>query len=243
MKESVKPYDKEGSKKEQVAKMFNAIAPRYDLLNRLLSFGIDKIWRKRLVKAVHAQQPNHIVDLATGTGDVAMALTKIPGVQITGLDIAKDMLALAKRKSRHRNLQDRIEWIHGDGEHLPFDDSTYDSATIAFGIRNYEDLEKGLGEMLRILTPMGKVYILEFSKPSGGLFKQLFRFYFKYILPGIGRLISRDPSAYTYLPESVDAFPDGEDFLSIMQSVGFTATTARPLTFGVATLYIGQKTV
>lgn len=221
--------------------MFNTIAPRYDLLNRLLSFGIDKIWRKKLVKAVRAQQPGNIVDLATGTGDVAMALTRIPDVPITGLDIAKDMLALAKRKSRHHNMQDRITWIHGDGEALPFDDNSYDSATIAFGIRNYEHLEKGIAEMLRILTPQGKVYILEFSKPSGGLFKQLFRFYFKYILPGIGRLISRDPSAYTYLPESVDAFPDGEDFLSIMRSVGFTEATARPLTFGVATLYIGQK--
>lgn len=221
--------------------MFNTIAPRYDLLNRLLSFGIDKTWRKKLVKAVRAQQPANIVDLATGTGDVAMALTKIPDVPITGLDIAKDMLALAKRKSRHHNLQDRIEWIHGDGEHLPFDDSSYDSATIAFGIRNYENLEQGLAEMLRILTPEGQVYILEFSKPSGGLFKQLFRFYFKFILPGIGRLISRDASAYTYLPESVDAFPDGEDFLSILRSVGFTATAAKPLTFGVATLYIGRK--
>lgn len=241
MKDTVKPYDKEGSKKEQVAKMFNTIAPRYDLLNRLLSFGIDRIWRKKLVKAVRAQKPSNIVDLATGTGDVAMALTKIQDVPITGLDIAKDMLALAKRKSRNHNLQDRIEWIHGDGEHLPFDDNSYDSATIAFGIRNYENLEKGLEEMLRILTPAGQVYILEFSKPSGGLFKQLFRFYFKFILPGIGRLISRDPSAYTYLPESVDAFPDGEDFLTIMRSAGFTSTTAKPLTFGVATLYNGQK--
>lgn len=241
MSNTVKPYHKEGSKKEQVARMFNTIAPRYDLLNRLLSFGIDKIWRKRLVAAVSAQAPANIVDLATGTGDVAMALAKIPDVPITGLDIAADMLSLAERKAQQQSLTERITWIHGDGEALPFAANSFDSATIAFGIRNYENLEQGLAEMMRVLTPNGQVYILEFSKPKGGLFKQLFRFYFKYILPGIGRMISRDPSAYTYLPESVDAFPDGDDFLAIMQSVGFRNTTARPLTFGVATLYIGKK--
>lgn len=221
--------------------MFNTIAPRYDLLNHLLSFGIDRSWRKKLLRAVREQQPRHILDLATGTGDVALALTAIPNVPITGLDIAKDMLSFAQRKARQRHLDDRINWVQGDGENLPFDAASYDSVTIAFGIRNYEHLDKGLQEMYRVLTPKGHVYILEFSKPSGGIFKQLFRFYFKFILPNIGKLISKDPSAYTYLPESVDAFPYGEAFLTRMRQAGFGQVIARPLTFGVATLYIGVK--
>lgn len=219
--------------------MFNNIAHRYDFLNRILSLGIDQGWRKKVVSAVRRQGAVDICDLATGTGDLALALSKIPDTRVTGLDIAKDMLAFAKQKGAKKGKD--IQWVLGDGESLPFADASQDAVTIAFGIRNYENLDQGLAEMYRVLRKNGNVYVLEFSKPHRSLFKPIFMLYFRYILPTIGKLISGDASAYTYLPDSVNAFPDGEDFLAHLRKAGFTQATARPLTFGVATLYSGVK--
>ena len=241
MPETVKPYCPEGSKKAQVEEMFNRIAPRYDLLNRLLSLGIDQRWRRRVVRGVRNQQAVDVLDLATGTGDLALALARIPGTRITGLDIARDMLALAEQKGARSRHGKGIRWVHGDGESLPFEDRSFDAVTIAFGIRNYEDPLQGLREMHRVLRPGGKVYVLEFSRPRKGFFQPVFMLYFRYLLPAIGRLISRDSSAYTYLPASVEAFADGEAFLSLMRESGFTDVSQRPMTFGVATLYVGER--
>lgn len=241
MKEQVTPYGNEESKKSQVSKMFDQVASRYDLLNRLTSVGIDIIWRK---KAIGTLDRNHkrILDVATGTADVALEINKqLPEAEIIGLDISPEMLKLGQEKVSKRGKSDKIKLIVGDSEKLPFEDNYFDAITVAFGVRNFENLEKGLEEFYRVLKPNGQVMILEFSHPTAFPIKQVFNFYFKYILPGIGRVISSDKEAYTYLYESVQAFPNQERFLEILHQIGFKSQQCRPLTFGICSIYSTVK--
>ena len=238
----VVPYKEEQSgKKQQVAKMFDNISGHYDFLNHFLSLGIDIRWRK---KAIHELQPLHpklILDVATGTGDFAIQALDVNPDQVIGVDISEGMLEVGRKKLKSHQLDHRIELRSGDSENLPFEENKFDAVIVAFGVRNFENLEKGLANMFRVMKPGGKVVILEFSKPSGFPFKQLYNFYFKFVLPKIGRLVSKDQTAYTYLPESVQAFPDGTDFLKILSGIGYKNTTCKPLTFGISSLYTGIK--
>jgi demethylmenaquinone methyltransferase/2-methoxy-6-polyprenyl-1,4-benzoquinol methylase len=238
---SVTPYENEKSKKEQVAEMFDNISHRYDFLNRSLSFGIDVIWRKKTVKRVKKHHPVTILDIATGTADLAIALRKTGAKQITGVDISEGMLAKGREKVAKRGLSDLITLKYGDSEHLPFADETFDVVTVAFGVRNFEHPLQGLQEILRVLKKGGSLYVLEFSKPEHFPVKQLYGFYFKNVLPAFGRMVSKDQSAYTYLPNSVDAFPHGRKFLDMMEKAGFTNSRHKPLSFGISTIYSGQK--
>jgi len=239
---SVVPYkDQQGGKKAQVANMFNNISKRYDLLNHLLSMGIDIIWRKKAIKLLQKDQPKVILDIATGTGDFAIEALALNPDKVIGVDISEGMLAEGKKKIKNKNLDHLIELQMGDSEKLLFEENKFDAVIVSFGVRNFENLEKGLADMYRVLKPGGKTVILEFSKPKKFPFKQGYNFYFKYILPQIGKLVSKDQSAYTYLPESVQAFPDGDDFLTVLKKVGFINTKCRPLTFGISSIYIGEK--
>ncbi len=237
----VKPYENsELGKKAQVEQMFDNISGNYDFLNHVLSMNIDKGWRKKTVKAIAKNQPKVILDVATGTGDLAIALAKgIQAESITGIDISQGMLNVGIEKIKKLGL--KIKMQKADSENLPFADNHFDAITVAFGVRNFENLEKGLAEMLRVLKPGGMVGILEFSQPQKFPFKQGYNFYFKNILPGLGRMISKDSSAYTYLPESVGAFPHGKDFVNILQKVGYTSALSKTLTFGVASFYTAVK--
>lgn len=239
----VKPYNAQEGKKAQVERMFDNIAPRYDLLNRVLSLGIDVQWRKRAIRALATEStPREVLDVATGTADVAiMAAGVLPQAQFIGVDIANQMLDIGRVKIRERGLQERIVLETGDSEHLRFEDNRFDAATVAFGVRNFENLEKGLAEMHRVLTPGGKLVVLEFSRPTLFPFKQLYHAYFKYVLPLIGRLSSQDPRAYGYLFESVQAFPDGAEFVRILSKTGFKQSTCKPLTLGICSLYTAVK--
>jgi demethylmenaquinone methyltransferase/2-methoxy-6-polyprenyl-1,4-benzoquinol methylase len=239
---AVVPYkDQQGTKTEQVAQMFNNISRRYDLLNHLLSLGIDIYWRKQAIKVLKPEKPELILDIATGTGDFALEALALKPEKIVGVDISEGMLAVGREKMRRRGLSDKIEMRLGDSERLPFEDNIFDAIIVAFGVRNFEHLEQGLADMYRVLRPGGTTVVLEFSKPQGFPFKQLYNFYFKNVLPLIGKLISKDQSAYTYLPESVQAFPDGEAFLRVMQQVGYTQTQCKTLTFGISSIYWGKK--
>jgi demethylmenaquinone methyltransferase/2-methoxy-6-polyprenyl-1,4-benzoquinol methylase len=239
---TVVPYKSEiGSKKEQVAKMFNNISGRYDFLNHFLSAGIDVVWRKKAISLLKEAKPNVILDVATGTGDFAIEALALNPEKIIGVDISEGMLEVGRKKLMLKGWSDVIQLIHADSENLPFEENKFDAAIVAFGVRNFENLEKGLTEIKRVLKPGGKLIVLEFSKPNSFPFKQLYTFYFKVILPVIGRLVSKDKSAYTYLPESVEAFPDGKNFTSILSKVGFYNTTCKPLTFGISSLYSGVK--
>jgi demethylmenaquinone methyltransferase / 2-methoxy-6-polyprenyl-1,4-benzoquinol methylase len=238
----VVPYkDQDASKKEQVAQMFDNISPKYDLLNHLLSGGIDILWRKKAVKMLRKAQPQTILDIATGTGDFAIEALALKPQKIVGVDISEGMLRVGREKISKLGMENVIELRSGDSERLPFDDNTFDAVIVSFGVRNFEHLEKGLRDMQRVLKPGGTCLVLEFSKPRRFPFKQLYQFYFKYILPLIGRLVSKDTSAYSYLPESVQAFPDGDDFLAIYQRAGFQNTSCTALTFGISSIYSGQK--
>ena len=222
--------------------MFNNISGTYDFLNHFLSLGIDVIWRKMAIRELAALKPRKILDVATGTGDFAFEAIKIlKPEQIIGVDISQGMLDIAQEKIRKRKLESIYEVRLGDSEKLLFDNDSFDALTVAFGVRNYENLEKGLLDMYRVLKPGGKVVILEFSKPKVFPVKQAYNFYFKYITPGIGKLFSKDSKAYTYLPESVAAFPDGEDFKALLAKVGFIDTKWRPLTFGICSIYTANK--
>lgn len=243
MSKSVTPYrDSNATKKEQVASMFNNISGTYDFLNHFLSLGIDVIWRKKAIRELLSDKPKYILDVATGTGDFAFEAIKIlKPEKIIGVDISEGMLAIAKEKILKRKMQDIFEVRIGDSERLLFDNDVFDAVTAAYGVRNFENLEKGLADMLRVLKPGGKVVILEFSKPRIFPVKQGYNVYFKYITPAIGKLFSKDASAYTYLPESVAAFPDGENFSGLMRKVGFQNTKCRPLAFGICSIYTGIK--
>ncbi|MEQ8418283.1 MAG: bifunctional demethylmenaquinone methyltransferase/2-methoxy-6-polyprenyl-1,4-benzoquinol methylase UbiE [Imperialibacter sp.] len=239
---TVVPYkEKEGSKKAQVAEMFNNISRRYDFLNHFLSLGIDIVWRKKAVRELKEIKPKQILDIATGTGDFAIEALSLKPDKVTGVDISEGMLAMGKKKIARMKLEDKVELQMGDSEKLLFDDNTFDAVIVAFGVRNFENLEKGLADMWRVLKPGGKVVVLEFSKPTRFPMKQLYSFYFKYILPIIGRMISKDRAAYTYLPESVKAFPDGVLFTNILDRVGFKKTICKPQTFGICSIYTGIK--
>ncbi|WP_207435630.1 bifunctional demethylmenaquinone methyltransferase/2-methoxy-6-polyprenyl-1,4-benzoquinol methylase UbiE [Sabulibacter ruber] len=239
---SVVPYkDQEAGKKTQVAQMFNSIAKRYDFLNHFLSAGVDIYWRKRAVKLLARVKPQVILDIATGTGDFALETLKLKPRQIVGIDISEGMLEVGREKISKRGVSNVIQLQLGDSENIQFPDNHFDAITVAFGVRNFENLEKGLSEMLRVLKPGGMAVILEFSKPQTFPMKQGYNFYFKHILPVFGKLISKDNSAYTYLPESVQAFPDGKDFISIFQKIGFKNTEWHSLTFGISSIYIGTK--
>lgn len=254
---AVVPYkDKNTSKREQVAEMFDNISPKYDLLNHVLSGGIDILWRRRAIRELRSSrnggdaafrpktpafQPKTILDIATGTGDFALEALALKPEKIVGVDISEGMLAIGREKMKKRGVDQIIEMRMGDSEGLPFADNEFDAVIVSFGVRNFENLLKGLTDMHRVTRPGGVCVVLEFSNPRQFPFKQLYNFYSRTILPLIGRIVSKDSSAYTYLPESVQAFPDGSDFLRIYEAAGFTNTKWIPLTFGIASIYIGHK--
>lgn len=221
--------------------MFDSISGNYDFLNHFLSLGIDIRWRKKAIKLLAKSKPKLILDVATGTGDFAIETLKLNPDQVIGVDISEGMLEVGRKKMKARGIDHKIDLRLGDSENLPFEENKFDAVIVAFGVRNFENLEKGLTEMQRVLKPGGQLVVLEFSKPRGFPFKQLYNFYFKFVLPKIGQLVSRDSAAYTYLPESVQAFPDGTDFTNILNRIGFNYTTCQSLTFGISSLYTGTK--
>jgi demethylmenaquinone methyltransferase/2-methoxy-6-polyprenyl-1,4-benzoquinol methylase len=241
MSETVKPYNTDKSKKEEVAQMFNNISARYDFLNHFLSLGIDHIWRRKAVNKLREIQPKRILDLATGTGDFAIALLKLNPTQIIGMDISSGMLDVGKNKMKAKNVSHIIDMQLGDSENMPFEDAYFDAITVGFGVRNYEHLEKGLTEMLRVTRSGGKIVILEFSKPKRFPIKQAFGFYSRFIIPFFGKRISKDEKAYAYLPESVAAFPEGKAFTDILSNLGYKQVDASLVSGGIATIYTGIK--
>jgi demethylmenaquinone methyltransferase/2-methoxy-6-polyprenyl-1,4-benzoquinol methylase len=242
MSSKIKPYkDSDLSKKQQVRTMFDTISKEYDRLNRVISFGIDIKWRRKVVDMVAAQNPESILDIATGTGDLAINLTKTSAKKIIGLDISEGMLEVGKQKIKKKALEDHIDMVVGDSENLPFEDSSFDAITVAFGVRNFETLEKGLAEILRVLKPNGIFVILETSVPTKFPFKQGYTVYTKYIMPAIGKLFSKDKSAYSYLSSSASVFPFGEVLNNILRKTGFINVEDFPQTFGVATIYKASK--
>ena len=239
---AVVPYkDIADNKKSQVAQMFNSIAGKYDFLNHFLSAGVDIYWRKKAIDFVAASKPQFILDIATGTGDFAIEALRVNPRKIIGVDISEGMLEVGRQKMLKKKINHLVELQVGDSENLQFKADEFDTVMAAFGVRNFENLPKGLSEMYRVLKPGGQLVILEFSKPTSFPFKQAYNFYFKNILPVFGKLISKDRAAYTYLPESVQAFPDGPDFVNILKQVGFKATAWHPLTFGISSIYVGTK--
>ena len=236
------PYkESEAGKKQQVAEMFNKISKRYDFLNHFLSLGIDIYWRKKAIGLLRKDNPKLILDIATGTGDFAIEALKLNPERIIGVDISEGMLRVGREKMQKNGYDKVIELKLGDSEKLLFEDNKFDSVIVAFGVRNFEELKVGLDDMYRVLKPGGKTVILEFSRPRMFPFKQIYDFYFILILPKIGRIISGDNSAYKYLPESVLEFPHGDKFLKILENVGFKNSKCIPLTFGISSIYIGQK--
>ena len=242
MSDKITPYkDSNLGKKEQVAQMFDSISGGYDNLNRVISFGIDVKWRKKVLQLIAEKNPKNILDIATGTGDMAILLTKTAATKIIGLDISEGMLEVGRKKIEEQHLSAKIEMLYGDSEQMPFEDSSFDAITVCFGIRNFESLEKGLAEILRVLKPEGRFVILETSVPEKTPFKQGYNFYSKNILPLIGKMFSKDNVAYGYLSESAAAFPYGEKLNNILRKIGFIDVTAMPQTFGVATIYSASK--
>ena len=228
-------------KKEQVRSMFNQIAWRYDLLNHLLSLNIDKIWRRKLVKMLSAKHPESILDVATGTADLAIKAARIKPGEIIGIDIADEMLLIGRKKVAAKGLDSMITLQTADSENIPFPAERFEATMVAFGVRNFENLDLGLSEMFRVLKKNGTIYVLEFSIPTNKLFRPFYFFYFKNILPLIGKMVSKDTDAYTYLPDSVSAFPSGQSFIKRLEKAGFTKCTLRSLTCGIATIYTGEK--
>ena len=232
----------EEAKKNQVARMFDGIAHRYDFLNHFFSLGIDVLWRKACIRMLKKEHPQTLLDVATGTADFAIEAVRMGlDVHVSGVDISAGMLEVGREKVAARGWNDRIELIQGDSVALPFDDHTFDAYTVAFGVRNFEDLQGGLRDMLRVLKPGAMGLVLEFSKPKHFPIKQVFGLYFKLIMPTVGKWVSKDPSAYTYLPESVQAFPEGEGFLEELRRAGYEDVQAKSLTGGIATIYTGRK--
>ena len=241
MSKIIKPYkNSDLGKKEQVAKMFDAISKNYDGLNRVISLGIDVKWRKKVVKIVGKNKPKQILDIATGTGDLALMMAKLSPDKIIGLDISEGMLAVGKEKIAKVNLSEKIEMVVGDSEEMPFDDDTFDAITVSFGVRNFANLDKGIKEIARVLKPSGVLVILETSNPLKFPFRQGCKLYTHLFLPIIGKLFSKDKVAYSYLSESANSFPFGAAFNNILQKNGFTSTEDTPVTFGVATIYTAR---
>lgn len=230
------------SKKVQVENMFDSIAPKYDVLNHTLSLNIDKIWRRKVARIVSKTNPNTVLDVATGTCDLAIVTARKAHPQsVCGIDLSEEMLNVGRQKVQKANLSDIITVQKGDAENLPFADNTFDAITVAFGVRNFENLEAGLREMLRVLKPGGSCVVLEFTMPAAFPVKQLYNFYFRHILPLIGRLVSSHKSAYTYLPESVKAFPQRTEFVRIMEQCGYSNARFRSLSLGIAAIYVANK--
>jgi demethylmenaquinone methyltransferase/2-methoxy-6-polyprenyl-1,4-benzoquinol methylase len=242
MSKIIKPYkDSALGKKDQVATMFNNISKNYDDLNRVISFGIDISWRKKVVQIVSKNNPQQILDIATGTGDLALMMSTLAPEKIIGLDISEGMLSVGKEKISKAQLNDKIEMVVGDSEDIPYADNTFDAITVSFGVRNFANLDKGLGEIRRVLKSGGILVILETSNPTKFPFKQGYKFYTSFVLPVIGKLFSKDKIAYSYLSESANFFPFGEAFNNILKKNGFINTTHTPVTFGVATIYSASK--
>lgn len=242
MSKEIKPYkNSELGKKEQVAQMFNTISQEYDGLNRVISLGIDIKWRKKVVEIVGRNNPKQILDIATGTGDLAIMMSQLDPEKIIGLDISPGMLAVGKQKIAKSNLSEKIEMVIGDSENMPFKDSTFDAITVSFGVRNFANLNKGIQEIARVLKPTGVLVILETSNPTKFPFKQGYKLYTNLILPIIGKLFSKDKVAYSYLSKSANTFPFGKAFCNILQKNGFINTKADPVTFGVSTIYTATK--
>lgn len=242
MSEKVTPYkDSDLNKKQQVTQMFDTISNEYDGLNRVISFGIDVKWRKKVVDIVAKSQPQNILDIATGTGDLAINLTQTSATEIIGLDISEGMLEVGRKKIIDKQLHSKIKMMVGDSENLPFQNDTFDAITVAFGVRNFEDLEKGLSEIYRVLKPNGTFVILETSVPTKRIYKTGYSFYTKFILPTIGKVFSKDQSAYSYLCKSASKFPYGEALNNILRKIGFNSVEDLPQTFGVATIYKASK--
>lgn len=242
MSKKITPYkDSDLNKKKQVEQMFDTISTNYDGLNRVISFGIDVKWRKKVVNLVAETNPDSVLDIATGTGDLAINLVRTGATQIVGLDLSDGMLAVGRKKISEKGLSEQIEMIQGDSEALPFEDNSFDAITVAFGVRNFEDLEKGLSEIQRVLKPGGIFVILETSVPTKFPYKQGYHFYTKNLLPIIGKLFSKDKVAYSYLSESAAAFPYGEKLNNILRKIGFTNVEDKPQTMGVATIYTASK--
>lgn len=238
----VTPYGgKIDTKKGEVALMFDNISPKYDFLNHLLSMGIDKGWRKTAIAYLKNNPPKHLLDIATGTGDFAISALSINPGKITGVDISEGMLAVGRKKIQEKGLEQKITLTYGDSENLPFPDNTFDAAIVAFGVRNFEHLDKGLSDIFRVLQSGSRFVVLEFSRPESFPVKQFYWFYFRFILPVIGKMVSKDARAYTYLPESVKVFPDGQAFIDRMTKAGFKNVTQKKLTFGIASVYCGEK--
>ena len=242
MPRNVRPYsDSKDSKKQQVESMFDTISDNYDRLNRVISLGIDQSWRKKVIKRVIDHQPETVLDVATGTGDLVIALAASTATELVGLDLSKGMLNAGEQKIRDKQLQDRISMRQGDAEAIPYEDHHFDAITVAFGVRNFENLEKGLKEMRRVLKPGGLVVILETAVPTKFPFKQFYKLYSSNLLPLIGRLFSKDRAAYQYLSESASVFPYGEAFNNILRNSGFIQVEDMPQTFGVASIYKATK--
>lgn len=238
----VKPYNKEeSSKKEEVEEMFDNISGKYDFLNHFLSLGIDKIWRKKAIKLLKPFQPKVIMDMATGTGDFAIEALKLNPERVVGVDLSNGMLEVGRKKMKKKSVDNIIEMVQGDSENLTYEDNTFDAFTVGFGVRNFQNLEAGLSEMLRVLKPGGVGLVLEFSKPKKFPVKQYFAFHSRYVIPTIGKAISKDKAAYSYLPESVAAFPEGQDFVDIMAKVGYRDIKSKKVGVGIATIYYGLK--
>ena len=239
---TVVPYkESTAGKREQIATMFDNVSANYDFLNHFLSAGIDFYWRKQAVKILKADAPKTILDIATGTGDFAIEALSLKPEKIIGVDISEGMLAVGREKIKKLGQESIITLQTGDSQALAFADNSFDAVMASFGVRNFENLLAGLTDMCRVLKTGGTCVVVEFSKPKSFPFKQFYNFYFRYILPTIGRLVSKDASAYTYLPESVQAFPDGQDFLNIYEAAGFRQTRCITLTFGICSIYVGKK--
>lgn len=242
MAKKVKPYKNSNlGKKEQVTQMFDTISKEYDGLNRVISFGTDIKWRKKVVQIITKTNPDKVLDIATGTGDLAINLVKTNASKIVGLDISEGMLNVGKEKVTKLNLNETIEMVLGDSENIPFENNEFDAITVAFGVRNFENLEKGLSEIYRVLKPGGTFVVLETSLPSKFPFKQGYKIYTNFIMPAIGKIFSKDKVAYQYLSDSAASFPYGETFNNILQKIGFNTIENKPQTFGVASIYVAKK--
>lgn len=240
--EKVNPYNNTESKTEQVQQMFDSIAPAYDFMNRAMTFGIDKLWRRKAVKILSKSAPKSILDIATGTGDLALLLIrKLKPESITGVDLSQGMLDIAAQKAENAGVADIIKFEQGDCLNLRFEDNTFDAITVAYGVRNFEHLDKGYKEMHRVMAPGGTICVIELSTPTNPLVKPFYKFYTKYLIPFVGRGISKDKRAYSYLPESIAAVAQGDDMLNLMREAGFKDCYCKALTFGVCSLYFGHK--
>ena len=240
--EKINPYDNNRAKSEQVKEMFDSIAPAYDFMNRAMTFGIDKCWRAKAVKMIKAHTPTTILDVATGTGDLAIKLARsLKPRKITGIDLSEGMIAIGRKKVAEAKLSDIIDFVAGDCLNLPFDNDQYDCITVAYGVRNFEHLDQGYCEMYRVLKPNGVLCVIELSTPTSPIIKPLYKFYTNCIIPFVGRMISKDVRAYSYLPESIAAVPQGNEMLQLMRDAGFKQCKFRSLTFGTCTIYIAIK--